>query len=91
MDKDFLIVSEEWHDGLHCPTQDGTPGGVFRFRLTALTIPIFSRTIFVFIYIFFKWFLFNYLWLILKMFSLLMNLQISILQPPISTLSTSMI
>ena len=27
MDKDFLIVSGEWHDGLHCPTKDGTPGG----------------------------------------------------------------
>ena len=26
MDKDFLIVSGEWHDGLHCPTKDGTPG-----------------------------------------------------------------
>ena len=52
MYKDFLIVSEEWHDGLHCPTQDGTPSGVFRFRLTALTIPIFSLTIFVFIFFF---------------------------------------
>ena len=28
MDEDFLIVSGEWHDGLHCPTQDGEPGGV---------------------------------------------------------------
>ena len=28
MDEDFLIVSREWHDELHCPTQDGTPGGV---------------------------------------------------------------
>ena len=26
MDEDFLIVSREWHDGLHCPTKDGTPG-----------------------------------------------------------------
>ena len=24
----FLIVSGEWHDGLHCPTQEGAPGGV---------------------------------------------------------------
>ena len=28
MDEDFLIVSGEWHDGLHCPTKDGIPGGV---------------------------------------------------------------
>ena len=32
MDQDFLIVSGEWHDGLHYPTQDGKPSGVFRFR-----------------------------------------------------------
>ena len=24
----YLIVSGEWHDGLHCPTQAGDPGGV---------------------------------------------------------------
>ena len=24
----YLIVSEEWHDGLYCPTQAGDPGGV---------------------------------------------------------------
>ena len=29
MNKDFLIVSEEWHDGLHCPTREGTPSGLF--------------------------------------------------------------
>ena len=28
MDEDFLIISSEWHDGLHCPTQDGEPSGV---------------------------------------------------------------
>ena len=28
MDEDFLIVLGEWHDGLHCLTKDGTPGGV---------------------------------------------------------------
>ena len=27
LNKDFLIVSGEWHDGLHCPTTEGTPGG----------------------------------------------------------------
>ena len=28
MDEDFLIVSRDWHDGLHCPTQEGEPGKV---------------------------------------------------------------
>ena len=41
MDKDYLIVSGEWHDGLHCPTQKGTPGEVLRFRSITLTIPSF--------------------------------------------------
>ena len=27
MDEDFLIVSSEWHDGSHCPTQDVEIGG----------------------------------------------------------------
>ena len=39
MDKDYLIVSGEWHDGLHYPTQEGTLGGVLRFRFMILTIP----------------------------------------------------
>ena len=30
LNKDFLIVSEEWHNGLHCPTEKGEPSGVFR-------------------------------------------------------------
>ena len=25
---DYLVVSGEWHDGLHCPVRAGTPGGV---------------------------------------------------------------
>lgn len=28
MDKDFLIVSGEWHDELHCLTIDGILGGM---------------------------------------------------------------
>ena len=32
MNKDFLIISGEWHDGLPCPTREGLPGGVFRSR-----------------------------------------------------------
>ena len=30
LNKDFLIVSEGWHDNLHCSTEEGAPGGVFR-------------------------------------------------------------
>ena len=29
MNKDFLVISGEWHNKLHCPTREGTPGGVF--------------------------------------------------------------
>ena len=28
MKNDFLIVSREWNDGLHCPTRAGEPGAV---------------------------------------------------------------
>ena len=28
MKDNYLIVSGEWHDGLHCPTRTGEPGGV---------------------------------------------------------------
>ena len=28
LNKDFLIVSGEWHDDLPCPTRAGQPGGV---------------------------------------------------------------
>ena len=28
LNKDFLIVSGEWHDGLPCPMVEGEPGGV---------------------------------------------------------------
>ena len=28
LNKDFLIVSREWHDVLHCPTKEGQPGVV---------------------------------------------------------------
>ena len=29
LNKDFLIVLGAWHDGLPCPVQERTPGGVF--------------------------------------------------------------
>ena len=30
LNKDFLIMSGGWHDGLHCSTEEGAPGGVFK-------------------------------------------------------------
>ena len=32
LNKDFLIVSGEWHDGLPCPMREGQPGGVLGLR-----------------------------------------------------------
>jgi len=32
MDKDFLIVSGGWHDGMHYPTQEGEPGSTPKDR-----------------------------------------------------------
>ena len=29
LNKDFLIVTEAWHDGFPCLTQERTPGGAF--------------------------------------------------------------
>ena len=29
LNKDFLIMSGVWHDGLPCPVKEGEPGGVF--------------------------------------------------------------
>ena len=29
LNKDFLIMSGAWHDGLPCPTKEGTPGRAF--------------------------------------------------------------
>ena len=45
MNKDFLIVSGEWHDGLYYPTIEGTLGGYFRSRLMILIIPLFFTNI----------------------------------------------
>ena len=30
LNKDFLIMSREWHDGLPCPTVDEEPSGALR-------------------------------------------------------------
>ena len=32
LNKDFLIVSEAWHDGLPCPVQEGTPSEAFEWE-----------------------------------------------------------
>lgn len=46
LDQDFLIVSGEWHDGLHCPTRDGQLGGVF-IGLSEPSFPIDSEVLFL--------------------------------------------
>ena len=33
LNKDFLIMSEEWHDGLPCLTEEGQPRGVLEIGL----------------------------------------------------------
>ena len=41
MNKDFLIVLGEWHDGLPYPTREGLLGGVFRSRFITSKSPFF--------------------------------------------------
>ena len=43
--EDFLIFSEQWHDGLPCPVKEGEPSGVltyliFTFNFSASSFPI---------------------------------------------------
>ena len=45
MNQDYLIISGEWHYGLHCSTREGTLGGVFRSRSIILTTPFFLTDI----------------------------------------------
>ena len=47
--EDFLIFSEGWRDGLHCPTREETPGGgpVVNF-CTLAHVCILFQTIFAF-------------------------------------------
>ena len=46
MNKDFLIISGEWHEGLHCLTREGIPGGVCRSRYITFKSPRFPFDIF---------------------------------------------
>ena len=40
LNKDFLIVSGAWHDGLPCSTKEGMPGGAFeKGRVISLILP----------------------------------------------------
>ena len=46
MNKDYLIVSGEWHDGLYCPTREGTPSGAPESRFFVLMIiPLFLTSV----------------------------------------------
>ena len=57
MTKDYLIVLGEWHDDLHYPTREGTPGGVFRSRSIVLILkPPFLTDIFRAFFFFFNGF-----------------------------------
>ena len=40
MDEDFLIVLGEWHNGLNCPTKDGTLGGMALGHLTKISVSL---------------------------------------------------
>ena len=44
--EDFLIFSGEWHDGLPCPTVEGTPGGRVAIDLQYLVCKHISFTFF---------------------------------------------
>ena len=44
MNKDFLIVSREWHDGLPCSTSEGQPGGILGLSLFLQIYPFFTLT-----------------------------------------------
>ena len=46
MNKDFLIISREWHDSLPCSAREGIPGGVFRSRFITSKLPFFPLDIF---------------------------------------------
>ena len=48
MNENYLIVSREWHDDLHCSTSEGTPAGVFRSRsIVLIIIPLFPIDILI--------------------------------------------
>ena len=47
LNKDFLIWSGEWSDGLPCPTREGEPGGVLRLGYS-FTSPFFDSWYFYF-------------------------------------------
>ena len=40
LNKDFLIMSREWHDGLPYPTEEGQPGGALEIGLGLVLYPI---------------------------------------------------
>ena len=48
--EDFLIFSEGWHDGLPCPTKEGTPGGGLTVNLYALVCAFLSFPLILYSY-----------------------------------------
>ena len=88
MDQDFMIISGEWHDGLHCPTQEEKPGGVFRLKFPVLTMhSVNSQSLIPFLVI--RILAIIYLTNSYSNDTLFLGfLQISILQPPFLISST---
>ena len=57
MNKDFLIILGEWHDGLPCLTREGRSGGALGLDLFLQSYHIFTLTHFVPIFFFLCWYL----------------------------------
>ena len=59
LNKDFLIMSGEWHDSLHCPTREGQPSGILGLRCLLmlfhflLLLLLFLDFFFIFFYYYF--------------------------------------
>ena len=45
LNKDFLIVSEEWHDDVPCPTKEGRLGGALEKKKIILLFLFFTLLI----------------------------------------------
>ena len=48
LNKDFLIVSREWHDGLPCPTREGQPSVVLGVGKMIYSLPCLDLCYFAF-------------------------------------------
>ena len=51
MNKDFLVISGEWHDSFPCPTREGQPGRALGLGLFFRSYPFFTLTHYVLIFL----------------------------------------